>query len=121
MLFLSSMLMAFAWLGHLKFKGAPFLLALLAAWLIVFPEYVLNVAAVRLGKGIYSGATMASLNLCWGVVCVVLVSRFVLDETMNLQQYVGFALMFVAMMLIGSKNRADHEPGVDPKSDQAER
>ncbi len=121
MLFLSSMLMAFAWLGHLKFEDAPFLLALLAAWLIVLPEYILNVAAVRLGKGIYSGATMASLNLCWGVVCVVFVSRFVLNEAMSIRQYAGFALMFVAMLLIGSKDRTDTQPEIDPLSDEAER
>ena len=108
------MLMAFAWLGHLKFKDSPFLFALLAAWLIVFPEYMLNVAAVRLGKGIYSGATMASLNLCWGVVCVVFVSRFVLNESMNSVQYAGFGLMFVAMLLIGSKDHSDHLPEIDP-------
>jgi len=121
MLFISSMLMALAWLGHLKFEDAPFFLALLAAWLIVFPEYMLNVAAVRLGKGIYSGATMASLNLCWGVICVVLVSTFYLEESMNARQYLGFGLMLVAMLLIGAKDQSDHVPEVEstPEEDRA--
>ena len=120
MLFLSSMLMAIAWLGHLKFKGAPFLLALAAAWLIVLPEYMLNVAAVRLGKGIYSGATMARLNLCWGVGCVVFVSLLILGEEMSVRQSVGFGLMFVAMFLIGSNDHSDHLPEIDPMPDEAE-
>lgn len=110
MLFVSSMLMAIAWLGHLKFKDAHFLVALAVAWLIVLPEYALNVAAVRMGKGIYRGATMASFNLCTGVVCVVFVSRFVLDETLEPRQYAGFALMLVAMLLIGSREHVDHLP-----------
>ena len=110
MLFLSSMLMAVAWLGHLKFKDAPFLVALGVAWLIVLPEYALNVSAVRMGKGIYRGATMASFNLCTGVVCVVVVSRYVLGETLETRQLIGFGLMIVAMLLIGSREHVDHLP-----------
>ena len=110
MLFLSSMFMATAWLGHLRFEDKPFLIALAFAWLIVLPEYALNVAAVRMGKGIYSGAKMASFNLCTGVVCVVFVSQVVLEESMNARQYVGFALMIVAMLLIGSREHVDHLP-----------
>ena len=110
MLFISSMLMAIAWLGHLKFKDAHFLVALAVAWLIVLPEYALNVGAVRMGKGIYRGATMASFNLCTGVVCVVFVSRYVLGETLDARQYAGFALMIVAMLLIGSREHVDHLP-----------
>ena len=117
MLFVSSMLMATAWLGHLKFQDAPFVVALVACWLIVLPEYVLNVAAVRVGKGIYSGATMASFHLCWGVICVVLVSRFYLGETMNARQFSGFGLMLVAMLLIGSKEHSDHLPDSEPEED----
>jgi len=113
MLFMSSLLMAVAWLGHLKFEDSPFLVALAIAWLIVLPEYMLNVGAVRLGKGIYSGATMASFNLCSGVICVVLVARFVLGESMDARQYAGFALMLVAMLLIGSKEHSDILPDVE--------
>ncbi len=111
MLFVSSLLMATAWLGHLKFKDAHFLVALAIAWLIVLPEYALNVGAVRLGKGLYSGATMASFNLSTGVICVVLVSRFILEESMNTRQYAGFALMFVAMLLIGARDYSDRPDG----------
>ena len=113
MLFVSSVLMAVAWLGHLRFEDSPFLLALAISWLIVFPEYVLNVAAVRMGKGIYSGGTMATLNLSWGVICVMLVARFVLNEEVSTQQYVGFGLMLFAMLLIGSKDHSAHLPDVD--------
>ena len=111
MLFTSSLIMALAWLGHLRFKQLPFLQALIACWLLVLPEYALNVAAIRLGYKVYSGAQMAAFNLCSGVVCVALVSRYVLDETLGPRQLTGFALMFVAMGLVASRR---------PMADEAE-
>jgi uncharacterized protein (DUF486 family) len=78
----------------------PLLVALLGSWLLVIPEYVLNVYATRLGHGIYTGAQMASLNLCSGVVCVAGVSVLVLGERLTRRQWTGFALMAVAIALI---------------------
>ncbi len=76
-MFLSSCLMALAWLGHLRFRNSiGFWTALGASWLLVLPEYVLNVAATRYGYGAYTGAQMASFHLAFGVVCVALVSHF---------------------------------------------
>ncbi|MEP7009199.1 MAG: DMT family protein [Acidobacteriota bacterium] len=97
----SSCLMALAWLGHLRYRDSiGFWTALGASWLLVLPEYVLNVAATRFGYGTYSGAQMASFHLAFGVVCVALVSRFVLDEKLGLPQMVGFMFLGVAMVLI---------------------
>jgi uncharacterized protein (DUF486 family) len=100
MLFLSSLFMAFAWLGHMRFRERGFLLALLASWILVLPEYVLNVSAIRYGHEIFSGAEMASLNLCTGVLCVALVSRYFLKEPMSRYQMVGFFLMACAIVLV---------------------
>src|SRR5580704_12379106 len=74
--------------------------ALGASWLLVLPEYVLNVAATRFGYGTYSGAQMASLHLAFGVVCVALVSHFFLDERISVLQTLGFVLLAVAILLI---------------------
>ena len=62
MLLLSSTLMAFAWLGHIRFRHKGFWLSLLAAWLLVLPEYALNVSAIRYGSAIFTGGQMASYN-----------------------------------------------------------
>jgi uncharacterized protein len=100
-MFLSSCLMALAWLGHLRFREKiGFLTALSVSWFLVLPEYILNVAATRFGYGTYSGAQMASLHLAFGVVCVALVSRFVLGETLASSQLLGFVLLAVATLLI---------------------
>ena len=101
MLITSSIMMAFAWIGHLKYSDTwSFWTALGVSWLIVLPEYLLNVSATRMGQGIYSGAQMATFNLCSGVVCVALVSRFFLNEPLTVWQLLGFGLMFVSIILI---------------------
>ncbi len=103
MLFVSSVIMALAWLGHLRFKELPFVTAILLAWLIVLPEYILNIAAIRLGYGTWTGGAMAAFNLSSGVVCVALVSRYVLDEPFTPRKLVGFGLMLIAMLLVADR------------------
>jgi hypothetical protein len=98
---LAGALMSLAWLGHLRFRDSiGFGAALAISWLVVLPEYVLNVAATRYGYDTYSGAQMATYHLAFGVVCVALVSRFVLGERLTSTQMVGFALLAVAIVLI---------------------
>jgi uncharacterized protein len=104
-MFLSSCLMALAWLGHLRYRDQiGFWTALGGSWLLVLPEYVLNVAATRFGYGTYNGAQMASFHLAFGVVCVALVSRYVLGETLAMSQIVGFGLLAIAIVLIIYRN-----------------
>jgi uncharacterized protein (DUF486 family) len=105
MLSISSMFMALAWIGHLRFKELPFLYAFGACWLLVLPEYYLNVKALRLGYTLYSGAQMAAFRLCSGVVFVAIVARFVLDESLRPRQLAGFCVMVVAMLLIAFPGR----------------
>jgi len=100
MLFLSSVIMALAWLGHLRFRRLRYGPALLGCWMLVLPEYFLNVYSTRLGHGFYTGAQMATFNLSTGVVCVALVSRFVLNERLSARQLWGFVLMVLGVVLV---------------------
>lgn len=100
MLFMAGLLMSFAWIGHLKFKSWSFLTALAVSWLIVLPEYILNVFSARWGREIFSGAQMAAMHLASGVICVALVARWHLGESLSWTQLAGFALMGVAISLI---------------------
>ena len=100
MLAIAGLLMSFAWIGHLKFKSLTFLSALAMSWSMVLPEYILNVYSVRWGRDVFSGAQMAAIHLASGVVCVALVSRLFLGETLRLSQFTGFILMGVAISLI---------------------
>jgi len=92
--------MSVAWLGHLRFRDMSFWLALAMSWAIVLPEYVLNVTATRYGYGTYTGAQMAAFHLASGVVCVALVSYYLLDEKLTPSQLTGLALLGLAMVLI---------------------
>ena len=104
MIAISGAFMASAWLVHLRFKDRiGFGLALLSSWAIVLPEYALNVAATRYGYGTFTGAQMAAFHLCSGVVCVTLVSRFVLGESLGSRQLLGFVLLTGGMLLLLSR------------------
>ncbi len=103
MIFLSGAFMAVAWLGHLRIRQYGFWVALALSWAIVLPEYILNVGATRYGYGTFSGAQMAAFHLCSGVVCVALVSRFVLGEALSATQLGGFAFLAVGMVLVLSR------------------
>ncbi len=100
LLFTSSTLMAFAWLGHIRFRKLPYVYALMASWVLVLPEYVLNITAIRYGHGTYSGGEMAAFQLSTGVICVAAVARYFLKERLSWPQRAGFALMTVAVMLV---------------------
>lgn len=101
MLFCSSAVMATAWLGHLHFKESlSFLAATGLAWLLVLPEYALNIRALRTGYPRFSGGQMGAIRLCSGVVCIALVSRYGLGEEIGIQKLIGFGLMLIGMLLV---------------------
>lgn len=100
MLFVSSILMAFAWLGHIKYKDKAFFKALIFSWLLVLPEYLLNVSAIRWGIGTYEASEMAAINLATGVLCIALVSKVFLGEKMSVRKVFGFVLMAVSVVLV---------------------
>ena len=108
MLILSSAIMALAWLGHLKYKeDLSFLSAALFAWLLVLPEYILNVSAIRWGIGVCQPSEMAAMNLSSGIVFIALVSHFFLGEELTTQKYIGFGLMIIAMVLISESKSTE--------------
>jgi hypothetical protein len=103
MLLMAGLLMSFAWIGHLKFKSFTFWQALGMSWCLVLPEYILNVFSVRWGRGTFSGAQMAAIHLASGVICVSMIARFYLGESLSRNQFIGFGLMGVAISLILAK------------------
>ena len=100
MIAISGAFMSVAWLGHLRVRHFGFWAALGLSWMIVLPEYVLNVLATRYGYGTFTGYQMASFHLCSGVVCVALVSRFLLGENLEPRHFFGFALLGLGMILL---------------------
>jgi len=100
MLFTSSILMAFAWIGHVKYRKKSFWTALVFSWLLVLPEYLLNVSAIRWGVGTYEPSEMAAINLSTGVICIALVSKLFLGEKLSPRKIFGFILMIISVTLV---------------------
>ena len=75
MLAVSNIFMTFAWYGHLKFKGAPLMLTVLASWGIAFFEYLIMVPANRWGNYPY---TATELKIIQEVVTLTVFSAFVI-------------------------------------------
>ena len=54
LLTVSNVFMNLAWYGHLKFKGSPLWIAILASWGLAFFEYCFQVPGNRIGSGVLS-------------------------------------------------------------------
>lgn len=100
MLLASSILMAFAWIGHIKYRNKSFFITLIFSWLLVLPEYLLNVSAIRWGVGTYQPSEMAAINLSTGVLCIALVSKLFLGEKLSPRKIFGFILMIISVTLV---------------------
>lgn len=95
MLFCSNMFMTFAWYGHLKFRSAPLLLAVVSAWGIAFFEYCLAVPANRIGYGAYSAAELKTIQEVITLIVFAGFSVLYLGESLSWRHALGFA--FIAL------------------------
>lgn len=96
----SNVFMTFAWYGHLRFKGAPILLVILASWLIALPEYALQVPANRWGHGTFSAAQLKTIQEVITLTVFALFSWLYLREPLGWAHLAGFALIAAGAALI---------------------
>jgi uncharacterized protein len=93
LLLLSNLFMTFAWYGHLKYKSAPIMLAILASWGIAFVEYCLAVPANRIGHAVYSTAELKTMQEVITLVVFAGFSVLFLKDPLAWNHAVGFALI----------------------------
>jgi hypothetical protein len=93
LLSVSNIFMTFAWYGHLKFKSAPLLVAIVASWGIAFFEYCLAVPANRWGNAVYSAAELKTIQEVITLTVFAAFSLLYLGEPLTLNHGVGFALI----------------------------
>ena len=97
----SNLFMTFAWYGHLKFKGAPLWIAVLASWGIAFFEYWLAVPANRIGSAAgYSGAELKTIQEVVTLTVFVGFSIVYLGEKPTMNHLLGFALIAVGAAVV---------------------
>jgi uncharacterized protein (DUF486 family) len=93
LLVLSNVFMTFAWYGHLKYKSAPILIAILASWGIAFVEYCLAVPANRIGHAVYSTAELKTMQEVITLCVFAAFSVLYLKEPLAWNHAVGFVLI----------------------------
>src|SRR5262245_40385004 len=99
LLLASNIFMTFAWYGHLKFKKAPLVLAVLASWGIALFEYFLQVPANRIGYRSMSGYQLKVLQEAITLVVFMVFAALWLGEGMQPRFLVSFALIFAAVIV----------------------
>ena len=93
MLSISNVFMTFAWYGHLKFKGYPLWVVVLASWGIAFIEYCFAVPANRWGHAVYSAVELKTIQEVITLAVFVGFSALYLGEAIKWNHFVGFALI----------------------------
>jgi uncharacterized protein len=99
----SNIFMTFAWYGHLKFRGSPLWLAILASWGIALFEYCLQVPANRMGYGAYNAAQLKTIQEVITLTVFVFFSIWYLDEPMKWNIFVGFGFIAIGSYFIFHK------------------
>jgi len=89
----SNVFMTFAWYGHLKFKSAPLLIVIVAAWGIAFIEYCFAVPANRIGHSVYSAAQLKTMQEVITLCVFAVFSVVYLKEQITWNTAAGFALI----------------------------
>jgi uncharacterized protein len=99
----SNLFMTLAWYGHLKYKHAPLVLAILASWGIAFFEYVLQVPANRLGAEVF---TVTQLKVMQEAITMFVFVGFAwayFGEVPNWRTGLAVALVVAAVLIVPRK------------------
>jgi uncharacterized protein len=103
LLFASNAFMTFAWYFHLKKTGWTALMAIGLSWLMALPEYALQVPANRLGHlqhgGVFTAPQLKILQEGVTLVVFAAFSTWVLKERLRWSDAVGFALVFLGVLV----------------------
>jgi uncharacterized protein (DUF486 family) len=93
LLTISNVFMTFAWYGHLKHRGAPLWLAILASWGIAFFEYCFQVPANRWGYGVFTGAQLKTIQEVITLSVFGVFSWLYLNEPLGWNHLAGFSCL----------------------------
>ena len=100
LLLASNVFMTFAWYGHLNYKSAPLVVAILASWGIAFFEYSLMVPANRIGSAVYSVVQLKTIQEILTLLVFAGFSTWYLGQPLKWNHYAAFALIVGAAFLM---------------------
>jgi uncharacterized protein (DUF486 family) len=93
MLLGSNIFMTLAWYGHLRFKEAPLVGVIFAAWGIALVEYCLAVPANRWGNAVYTTAQLKTIQEVITLLVFAGFSVLYLKEAITWNHAIGFAFI----------------------------
>jgi uncharacterized protein (DUF486 family) len=99
----SNIFMTLAWYGHLRFKEAPLVGVVFAAWGIAFIEYCMAVPANRWGSAVYSTAQLKTMQEVITLLVFAGFSVLYLKEPLGWNHAVGFALIALGSFFVFQK------------------
>jgi hypothetical protein len=99
LLLASNTFMTIAWYGHLRFKKAPLIVAVLASWGIAFFEYTLQVPANRIGYRALSAYQLKVLQEAVTLVVFMIFAALWLGEGLQPRYLVSFGLILAAVVV----------------------
>jgi uncharacterized protein (DUF486 family) len=98
LLIISNSFMTFAWYGHLKYRSAPIVVAVLVSWLIALGEYCFQVPANRIGYGQFTGYQLKIIQESITLVIFSVFAYFYMGESMRWNYAASFACIFAAVL-----------------------
>jgi uncharacterized protein len=95
----SNTFMTVAWYGHLRFKSAPLIVAILVSWGIAFAEYCLQVPGNRIGYRVMSAYQLKVLQEAITLVVFMVFAALWLGEGVQSKYLVSFGLILAAVVV----------------------
>jgi uncharacterized protein (DUF486 family) len=97
LLICSNIFMTAAWYGHLKYRKAPLIAAIVVSWLIAFFEYCFQVPANRIGYGQFTAFQLKIIQEAITLCVFAVFAFFYLGESLKWNYAVSFLCIMGAV------------------------
>ena len=97
LLLISNVFMTFAWYGHLKYRSAPLIGAILVSWLIALGEYCFQVPANRIGYGQFTVYQLKIIREAITLVVFTVFAYFYMGEALRWNNVASLGCIMAAV------------------------
>ncbi len=97
LLLISNVFMTFAWYGHLKYRSAPLIGAILVSWLIALGEYCFQVPANRIGYGQFTVYQLKIIQEAITLVVFTVFAYFYMGEALRWNNVASLGCIMAAV------------------------
>src|SRR6476620_2474892 len=97
LLLISNTFMTVAWYGHLKYRSAPIVAAILVSWLIALGEYCLQVPANRIGYGQFTAYQLKIIQEAITLIVFAGFAAWYLGESIRWNHALAFLFILCAV------------------------